>query len=68
MSILLDLNDTNNWLGWGRVSTTDIFGESKWRTDIKIVPTKLKLMTNGGLLTTNQQGNLNNDGNGWYHP
>ena len=26
------------------------------------------LMNNGGLLTTNQQGNFNNDGNIWYHP
>ena len=35
-------------------STTDIFGESKYLTDIKTVPKTLRLETNGGLLTTNQ--------------
>ena len=41
-------------------STTDIFGESKYLTNIKTVSTTLKLVTNGCLLATNQQGHLNN--------
>ena len=47
--------------------TADIFGEYKYQTNIKTSPTTLKIMTNGGLLTNNQQGNLNNDGNEWYY-
>ena len=34
---------------------------------VETVPTTLKLMTNIGLLATNQQGHLNNYGNLWYH-
>ena len=46
--------------------TTYIFVESKYLTNIKTVPTTLHLMTNGGLLSTNQQKHLNNYGNVWY--
>ena len=56
------------WILLDSESTTDIFGESKYLTNIKTVPTTLKLMTNGCLSTTNQQGNLNNHGNVWYQP
>ena len=51
-----------------RNSTTYIFGEYKYLTNIKKVPTTLKLMTNGGLLQTNQHGKFNNYGNVWYQP
>ena len=44
-------------------STTYIFRKSKYLTNIKTVPEKLKLMTNGGLLEMNQQGHLDNYGN-----
>ena len=40
--------------------------KSKYLTNIKTVPTTLKIMTNVGLLTTNQQGHLNKYRNVWY--
>ena len=49
-------------------STTDIFGESKYLTNIKTVPTTLNLRTIGDLLKTNQQGHLENYRNLWYQP
>ena len=49
-------------------TTTDIFIESKYLSNNKTVPTKLNIMTNGGLLTINQEVHLNNYGNLWYHP
>ena len=39
-------------------STTYIFVESKYLNNIKTVTATLKLMDNGGLLTTNKQVNL----------
>ena len=47
-------------------SKIDIFGGYKYLTNIKTFTTTMKLMTNGGLLTTNQQGQLNIYGNIWY--
>ena len=57
-----------SWILLDSEYTTDIFGESKYLTNIKTVPTTLEIMTNVGLLTTKQQGNLKNYGNVWYHP
>ena len=56
-----------SWILLDSESTTDIFRESKYITNIKTVPTTLKFMTNGNLLTTNKQGYLKNYGNLWYH-
>ena len=56
-----------SWILLDNESTTDISVESKYLTNIKTVPTTLKLMNNGGLLTTNQQGNLENYCNVCYH-
>ena len=42
-----------SWILLDSESTTDIFGESKYITNIKTVPTTLKLMNDGVLLTTN---------------
>ena len=42
------------WILMDSESTTDIFEEYKYLTNIKTVPTTLKLMTNEVLLTTNQ--------------
>ena len=56
-----------SWILLDSEYTTDIFGESKYLTNIKTVPTTLNLMTNGSLLTTNQQGRLNNYVNVYYH-
>ena len=67
MSILVAINSTNkkkesmkSWVLLDSDSTTDIFGESKSLNNIKTVTMTLNLMTNGGLLTTNQQGNFKN--------
>ena len=38
------------WILLDRESTTDIFREYKYLTNIKTVPTTLKIMNNGGLL------------------
>ena len=57
-----------SWVLLDIESTTDIFREYNYLTNIKKVPIKLKFMTNEGLLTTNQQGNLKNYGKIWYHP
>ena len=60
--------DVKSWILMDRKSTIDIFGKSKYLTNIKIVSTTLKLMGNGGLLTSNQQVNLKIYGNLWYNP
>ena len=55
------------WILLDSESTTYVFGESKYLSIIKAVPTTLKLITNGSLVTTNQQVNLNSYVNVWYH-
>ena len=55
------------WVLLDRESTMFIFGEYKYLTNIKTVPTTPKVTTNEGLLTTNKQGHLKNYGNLWYH-
>ena len=55
------------WILLDSESNTYIFGESKYLAIIKAVITTLKLITNGSLVTTNQQVNLNNHDNVWYH-
>ena len=57
-----------SWILLDSESTTDIFRESKYITNIKTVPTTLKFMTNGYLIRTNKQVHFNNYGNVWYHP
>ena len=57
-----------SWILLDRKSTTYIFGESRYLPNIKTVPTTLKLIINGGLLTKYQQVNFKNYGNAWYHP
>ena len=57
-----------SWILIDSESTTDIFVEYKYLTNNKTVPTTLNILTNGDLLTKNQQGYLRNYGNVWYHP
>ena len=49
-----------SWILLDSEYTTDIFGKSKYLTNIKSVATTLKLMTYIVLLTTNQQKYLKN--------
>ena len=58
---------TKSWILLDSKSTTDIFGESKYLTDIKTVPITFKCMNNWVVLTTNKQGHLRNYGNVLYH-
>ena len=52
-----------SWVLLDSASKTDIFRKYKYRTHIKTMTTTLNLMTNGSLLTTNQQGHFKNYGN-----
>ena len=58
-------SDLRNKVLLDNQSTTDIFCNLDYLTDIHTVPQTLKLNTNGGVLTTNQQGLLPGYGYVW---
>ena len=57
-----------SWILLNSKSTTYIFVESKYLTNVKTVPTTLKLMNNGISFPTNQLVRFRKYGNVWYHP